>query len=228
MSLIVAQVNVFVKNPHRRALKRQLRATGAHVIGTQEAQRFGKIKGYTRLAAPDGMHAAAREVAVYVRSDVMAGYRGHTVKQVTNHVNDKLAHDRWMVTVSLAFGIDGLGLDVICTHANAGVKGQDGAGPLRPGAPADENERLAGSVVRAARSAGRRGAAVVTLADWNATQRNTGPGTPVVVHQKAHLAYKARGVDGIGWDDTRLTLMDFEAVEAFGSDHPLLVATYAS
>lgn len=225
MRLIVAQVNVYVGNPHRRALKRQLRATGAHVIGAQEAQRFGRIKGYVRLAAPRQMHPHAREVAIYVRDDVMkSGYLGHTVKQVTRHVNDTLAHDRWMVTVSL--GLDGLLLDVICTHANAGVRGESGAGPLKPGEPAQENARLAGYVVRAARSAKRRGAAAVTLADWNATKRNTGPGTPTVVHQKTHLDYHAHGVDGIGWDATLLRLVDVEVVEALGSDHKLMVATY--
>lgn len=219
--LTVVTCNAYVLNRRLGALRRRLRATRAHLIFAQEAARLGKVKGYVRFSAPAGIDRDAGEVAVYLRSDVAQGYLEHRAIAATRDVGKPggVARDRYIVVVLFRFC--GRTFGAYGTHANAGVMG-DGSGPLadRPASRANEilTTRMLDAIVADEID---HNVIPITGADWNATRRNTGPGTPTWLHTAAAMTYVSFGIDGIGYATEHLTLRGKGDTSAPGSNHDL-------
>lgn len=223
--LVVVTVNAYAANKNLGGLRGQLRRLHPHVIGAQEGQGLGEITGYVRYTAPREQSKRAREVPVYLREDVAKGYRGHAVDRVTRDLGGRVGPDRWVTEVSWRWGARlWAHLD---THANAAVRG-DGVGPLDDNRRAEENAALTEYVLERIRALRREGHLVTTSADWNAGPRNTGPGTPRWLHDRAQMGYQAFGkLDGIGYDE-RLRLVKSDERPAVGSNHPMGICWLAT
>lgn len=220
-SLTVETVNVYVRNRRLRALRRRLRKTRAHIIGGQECQRLGLVKGYVRFSAPAGIDRDAGEVAIYVRADLARRVIEFSVHKAHGDAGKPggVARDRYVVRLVIAW--PGQPIGVYCTHANAGVMG-DGHGPLLDRPASKHNEILTQLLLDLiVRDEIEHRAKPITLADWNAKPTNTGPGTPAWLHDQADMTYVPFGIDGIGFATDTFKLQGKGEVPAPGSNHDL-------